>query len=120
MNTVGKKNDRLDNKLQWELLPLALVKKVVEVYHFGAKKYGPNNWQTLENGYDRYKAAMLRHIVCFEEGEKIDPDSGLHHLAHAAWNALAMLYFALKTEKPLSDEYEDWHTPSDEYLKNRI
>lgn len=90
------KNDRKDGKLMWELLPLITIKEVVKVFTFGAKKYGPNRWQNLENGYDRYKAALFRHIVAYEEGEVKDPESGIHHLAHAAWNALAMLYLAMK------------------------
>lgn len=92
----SRKNDKADGKLRWELLPLRLVKRIVEVYDFGAKKYGANSWQNLPDGYNRYKAAMFRHIVAFEDGEDKDPESGLHHLAHAAWNSLAMLYFALK------------------------
>lgn len=116
----SKKDDLKDDKLRWELLPLTLIKRVVEVFHFGARKYSPNTWQNLDNGYDRYKAAMLRHIVCFEEGERLDPESGLHHLAHAAWNSLAMLYYALRRERPIPDEYSGWHQPSDDNFKNDI
>lgn len=92
----SRKDDRKDGKLMWELLPLSIIKEVVKVFTFGAKKYGPNRWQNLENGYERYKAALFRHIVAYEEGESTDPESGIHHLAHAAWNALAMLYCAMK------------------------
>lgn len=97
--TESIKNDFKDDKLRWDLLPLQLVEKVVEVFHFGAKKYSPNSWQSLPDGYDRYKAALLRHITAYERGETKDPESGLHHLAHAAWNALAILHFALKNEE---------------------
>lgn len=90
------KNDRKDGKLRWELLPLSTIKEIVKVYTFGANKYGANRWQNLENGYERYKAALFRHMVAFEEGEITDKESGLHHLAHMAWNAIAMLYFAIK------------------------
>lgn len=90
------KNDMKDNKLRWDLLPLKLVEEVVKVFSFGAKKYAPDTWQNLENGYQRYKAALFRHMVSYEKGETHDPESGLHHLAHMAWNALAMMYFALK------------------------
>ena len=96
-NTIKKdsfKNDRIDNKLRWELLPLCLIEEVVKVYTFGAEKYAPNTWQNLDDGYNRYKAALMRHIVAYEKGEQIDEESGIHPLAHAAWNALAMLYFA--------------------------
>lgn len=103
----GRKNDRLDGKLRWELLPLSLIKEVVKVYHFGASKYSPNTWQQLENGYERYKAALFRHLIAYEEGETHDPESGLHHLAHMAWNGLAMLYFALKKSAPLSQAEHD-------------
>lgn len=88
------KNDRLDHKLRWELLPLDLVEHLVAVYTFGAEKYSENSWQNLPDGYRRYKAALFRHIVAFEKGETIDPESGLPHLAHAAWNALALIYFS--------------------------
>lgn len=56
----SKKNDIIEDKLRWDLLPLSLIKEVVKVFHFGAKKYSPNSWQNLENGYDRYKAALFR------------------------------------------------------------
>ena len=98
-NMEGRKNDIADDKLRWELLPLSLIKEVVKVFHFGAKKYTPNTWQNLDNGYERYKAAFFRHVEAFESGEIIDKESGLNHMAHACWNALAMLYFALKIER---------------------
>lgn len=93
---ISVKNDRKDGKLRWELLPLSTIKEIVKVYTFGANKYGANRWQNLDNGYERYKAALFRHMVAFEEGEITDKESGLHHLAHMAWNAIAMLYFAIK------------------------
>lgn len=94
----SRKNDFKDGKLRWDLLPLDLVEKVVEVYSFGARKYAPNSWQGLPDGYERYKAAFMRHVVAFEKGEAKDAESGLHHLAHAAWNGLAMLYFGMRKE----------------------
>lgn len=98
-NTIHKesfKNDRADHKLMWELLPLDLIEDIVRVYTFGAEKYAPNTWQNLDDGYNRYKAALMRHIVAYEKGDALDDESNIHHLAHAAWNAIAMLYFAKK------------------------
>lgn len=88
------KNDRKDGKPRWELLPLELVEELVKVYTFGAEKYSENSWQNLPDGYRRYKAALFRHILAYEKGEINDPESGLKHLAHAAWNALALIYFS--------------------------
>lgn len=98
MEEIGIKNDFKDSKLRWDLLPLDVIEKVVEIYTFGAKKYKENSWQNLPNGYQRYKAALFRHIVAYEKGEVYDSESGYMHLAHAAWNAIAMLYFGMRAE----------------------
>lgn len=86
------KNDFKDKKLRWDLLPLDLIEDVVRVYTAGAEKYGENRWQNLPDGYNRYKAAMLRHLVEFEKGNEFDKETGCRHLAAVVWNALAMLY----------------------------
>lgn len=91
---VSQKNDRKDDKLMWELLPLDDIEDVVKVYTEGAKKYGPNNWQHLENGYQRYKAAMLRHLLEYEKGHEFDEETGCRHLAQVVWNAIAMLHIS--------------------------
>lgn len=98
-NNESKKNDRLDDKLRWELLPLEDMEDVVKVYTAGAKKYGPNTWQNLPDGYNRYKAALLRHLVEYDKGNKIDEETGCHHLAAVAWNAIAMLHIAKQNMK---------------------
>lgn len=53
------------------------------VLAYGAKKYGPRNW---EHGivYTRYIAAAQRHLYAHLSGELLDPETGLPHLAHAA------------------------------------
>lgn len=92
------KNDVKDDKLRWDLLPLEEIEDIVRVYHAGAKKYGPNRWQGLEDGYNRYKAAMLRHLMEYEKGNEIDEDTGCLHLAQVAWNAISMLYLSKRKQ----------------------
>ena len=58
----GKKNDIKDNKTRWELMPLDCLEDIARVYTEVAKKYSENSWQNLENGYERYKGALLRHL----------------------------------------------------------
>jgi hypothetical protein len=82
----GKKFDT--EKDRWDLLPLALINDTVKVITFGAKKYGPNNWQHVNNGKERYYAALMRHIVAYRQGELVDSESGLSHLAHAMCNLI--------------------------------
>lgn len=92
----GQKNDRKDGKLMWELLPLREMEEVVRVYTEGAKKYAPNSWQNLENGAERYRAALLRHMVEYMKGNDYDEETGLLHCAQIAWNGIAMLHFQMK------------------------
>ena len=93
-NNESRKNDRLDDKLRWELLPLEDVEDIVRVYTAGAKKYGPDQWQNLPDGIRRYKAALLRHLVEFDKGNEIDEETGCRHLAQVCWNAIAMLHIS--------------------------
>lgn len=94
----GKKNDRLDNKTRWELMPLDCLEDIARVYTEGAKKYGDNNWQNLENGYERYKGALLRHLYAAETKE-FDEETKVRHEAAVAWNAISMLYYAKRGRK---------------------
>ena len=71
-------------KARWDLLPLTAVSQVVEVLTFGARKYAPDNWRTVPEWRRRYYAAALRHMVSWWRGERVDSESGLPHLAHAA------------------------------------
>lgn len=91
-----QKNDRKDGKLMWELLPLREMEEVVRVYTEGAKKYAPNSWQNLEDGAERYRAALIRHMVEYMKGNDYDEETGLLHCAQIAWNGIAMLHFQMK------------------------
>lgn len=62
---------------------------------YGANKYTDKGWQVVENGIERYGNAMLRHYLNYRKGIAFDDESGLSHLAHMAWNALAMLQLHL-------------------------
>lgn len=93
------KNDRTDGKVRMELLPWPELEEIARVYTAGAKKYGANRWQNLEDGYERYKGAMLRHLCELEKGIEIDADTGCYHAAQICWNAIAMLHFKLEEYK---------------------
>lgn len=88
----SKKNDFLDKKLRWDLLPLLEIEDIVKVYTSGSEKYGDNTWQGLPDGINRYKAALLRHLVEYTKGNKVDEETQCYHLAQVAWNAIAMLH----------------------------
>jgi len=79
-------------KLRWDLLPWDAVGKVVAVLTYGAKKYADNNWQKVEPWRERYFAAAQRHLTAWYLGERIDRESGLHHLAHACCCILFLIF----------------------------
>lgn len=49
----------------------------------GALKYGRANWRHAGIRASIYVDACKRHLNAWFEGEDLDPDSGLPHLAHA-------------------------------------
>ena len=79
--TIGRKFD--GGKLEYGLLPPLALKEVVKVLTFGAQKYERDNWQKVPDSKRRYFDALQRHTWAWKEGEKLDPESGIHHLAHA-------------------------------------
>lgn len=87
------KDDKADDKLRWDLLPLEEIEDIVRVYHVGAKKYADNSWKDIPDGFRRYYAAAQRHLMAYMKGERVDPDTGCFHLAQYAWNAIAMLHY---------------------------
>jgi hypothetical protein len=80
-----------EEKLDLTLFPPKAMEAISEVLMHGAKKYDRNNWRKVVDAEFRYYAALRRHLQKFEEGEDIDPSSGLHHLAHAATNLCILL-----------------------------
>lgn len=85
----GMKHDA--EKARWDLLPMGATSEIVDVLTYGAKKYAPDNWRKVPNPQQRYYAAAMRHIVAWVRGEKLDPESGKPHLAHAACCLLFLL-----------------------------
>lgn len=64
---------------------------VAEVGTHGAEKYSRGGWVAVPDGQQRYLDAAMRHLLKLGKGEQNDADSGLPHLAHIAWNFLAVL-----------------------------
>lgn len=91
-------------KLRWDLLPWPAIQEVVHVMTFGASKYAPNGWRHVPGAKERYFAALHRHLYAWSEGERIDPESGLLHLAHVATNSVFLLWFELTGLWPKSGE----------------
>lgn len=92
-------------KTRYGLLPTSWTKALAEVMTRGAVKYRPDNWK---KGMDPsfMVDSLERHLQSFREGEIFDPESGNHHMAHVAWNALALMYYEREGMVP-NDWYEN-------------
>jgi hypothetical protein len=64
---------------------------VARVIEYGARKYSLSNWMKVHP--DRYRDALLRHVLAYLRGEAKDQESGLPHLAHAICNCLFLEWF---------------------------
>lgn len=77
-------------KLELSLVNTELVKAVAEVRMYGTEKYGDSeNWRKVEP--KRYVDALYRHLLAYIEGNEVDEESGLSHLAHMACNLSFLL-----------------------------
>lgn len=75
------------------------VETIAALSDFGAAKYSRHNWWKVSDGVSRYSDAMVRHLVQEGKGEVLDPESGFHHAASVAWNALARLELMLREKE---------------------
>ena len=91
MSYHQNKSDSGKPRLQF--LPWAPLREVAAVMDYGARKYKPQSWQRVPDAEERYRDALLRHLWAYLEGEKRDPETDLHHLAHAACNCLFLVWF---------------------------
>lgn len=85
----GRKFD--GGKLQYGLLPPLALQEIVKVLTFGAEKYEPDNWRRVPDSNRRYFDAAQRHLWAYKQGEQLDPETGISHLAHALCCIMFML-----------------------------
>ena len=81
-------------KPKMNLLPPKAIVEISKVLTFGAAKYDAENWRKLDDLQNRYTAGALRHIFAHMDGEELDPETNLSHLAHA----MCCLLFKLEIE----------------------
>lgn len=72
---------------RWDLITPVGLRRVAITYAEGAKKYGARNWLKGIPASDLINHA-IRHIYMWLGG-----DMSEDHLAHAAWNLLAVMHF---------------------------
>lgn len=117
-----------DLKARYDLVPPDALRAVAEVLTFGALKYEPDNWKKVDQAQRRYLASAMRHVEAFRRGEQRDPDSRLHHLAHAATCLLFILqllaeeshvpsFDSLSVQDRLAEVRDEYAAKRQEYLE---
>lgn len=78
---------RDDLEPRYDLMSPYALKRLALTYAEGAKKYGDGNW-LRGIPIDNLINHALHHIFAFMRGDQSED-----HLAHAAWNILAIIHF---------------------------
>jgi hypothetical protein len=85
------------------LLDTYALTQVARVLGYGAQKYAPNEWR---KGilWSRVFDATLRHLLSWNDGEDVDLETGLSHLAHAGCGVMFLLNYE-QSHPELDDRY---------------
>ena len=83
----GARRDTREGKGRYDLVTPFGLRRLAVVMEKGAKKYGESNW-TLGMPYSRFLDSAMRHLQQFLIGDESED-----HLAHAAFNAFAIMHF---------------------------
>jgi hypothetical protein len=90
--------------LSW--IPRPALRWFAQALKFGGDKYSKHNYIKGEGlPYSWLLDAALRHLTDFQDGEDFDPESNLHHLAHAG-ATIAMLIHLISEGKGVDDRIE--------------
>ena len=94
----GRKYD--SEKADYSLVPPNALDDIAKVLTFGAKKYDRDNWKNLEDLDNRYFAAAQRHLWALRKNETHDPETNIHHAAHAICCLMFIIeFYYLQNEK---------------------
>lgn len=78
-----------------DLVPPEWVWALGMVLTRGAIKYAVRNWERGMR-WSEVVGPMFRHIFKFLCGERYDPETGCHHMAMVAWNALVLMTYDIR------------------------
>jgi len=83
-------------------LDVEMLRQVALVMEFGEAKYDRGNWRK-GIPFNRCLDSALRHVLSFKEGETLDHESNLPHLAHACANLMFLLRYEADNRVDLDD-----------------
>lgn len=92
-----------EGKNRYDLIDAYALEELAKTYTYGVIKYEDHNWRKGMK-FSRIFGAIMRHTWAFWKGEDLDKESGLPHMAHAAWGCFTLLNYS-KYHKNLDDRF---------------
>lgn len=102
-DTGGQKGKKLQ---EYAHIPPAFLNAVAAVFGYGAGKYDAYNYAKGYKWTLSY-SALQRHLNLFWRGELNDRESGLSHLAHAAFHLAALFLYSTNEQYRKFDDRPD-------------
>lgn len=93
----------------WSYIPMYGLRLISAVAVDGGKKYAPQDWRNGQS-FSTLWDCFMRHVLEAQERGITArcPESGHLHLAHAAWNLLALLTFIAVGRDPELNDIDIW------------
>ena len=92
LDSADPKHQAGSKKAPLHLIPTIGLIPVSYVMQLGASKYGAFNWRTGDKKLlTTYLAAIMRHLIQKMNGEDIDSETGVDHLASIVSTSLIIL-----------------------------
>lgn len=107
--SAGQRGIKYDaGKAPYHLIAPEVLHGLAMVLDYGQRKYAARNWEKGMN-WSRCFSALMRHMWTWWRGERLDPESGMPHLWHAAFCVMALIAFE---ERSSGTDDRPPHTPS--------
>ena len=101
--SVGKHYDT--GKPPLALLSTVALEDTAKVLAFGVEKYTAHNWRK-GIGWTSIMSSALRHLFAFNNGEDLDEESGISHLAHAMCDIMFLLEYTYTEDSVFDDRWK--------------
>jgi len=83
----------VEGKIRHDLIPSWPLEELAKVYTYGCNKYDPDNWLKGMRWRRNVIGPLKRHLEKWIRGEKLDDESGCHHLAMVMWNCCCLMEY---------------------------
>ena len=87
-----------EGKTEFDELPWGSIEDVARLMTLTSKDRPNKNYLTCTD-LNRYLNALCRHVVAYQQGERVDKDTGESPLVHIAANALILIELEKRNEE---------------------